>query len=1228
MKKIFTLLNLTIFWCLLALLVTHPLHGQPPTFSCASASSYLFAGNTDANGTSLDSDTRVFQVNVLTGVSTLAGGPLLTSGNTSVNAIGYNVKDNYIWGYRRGTNQLVRIASDFTVTTYSITGLPNDVPFNAGDIDANGVLYLYRGAFSNPGAGATLKRIDLNPASANYLKLLSDITLSPVDANRLIIDYAFNPVDGQLYGIDAVDNHLNRINPSTGLVTDLGYTGITDTGKGFGAVFVDNAGTIYASLNTTGRLYKIPNVSTGNATATFLNNGPITNDNDGARCPNAAIPIVTLSGSVLNDANGLTDNTVNGTPVSTLSGNTLYANLVSNGQVLATTPLTNGTYSFTGVSVNSSYTVVVSNSVSAIGSAPPSTTLTGGVVHTGGNIGTGAGSDGTPDGRLAVTVATSNISNINFGINRIPVVVAAVDTPRPNPVGTATVPISSTVFSGTDPEDGSYPTNLTGRTVTLTPATNGTLYYNSTAVSSTQVITNFDPTKLSLDPTATGATTGTSGASPDPTFTYAVSDNAGVVSVPAVVRVPFTAYTLSGNVLNDGNGLTDGLVNTSGTGALTPVNGTSLDGAQLYATLVSSNGTALATVPVTATGTYSFSDVGNGIYSVVLSTNSSGSTTASLPASYTNTGEHLGTGTGSDGIINGILTNLTIAGASVNNANFGIDKKPVVVAAVDTPRPNPGGSTPTPISSTVFSGSDLEDGTYPANLTGRTVTLTPATNGTLYYNSTAVSSTQVITNFDPTKLSLNPTATGATTGTSGASPDPTFTYAVNDNAGVTSVPAVVRVPFTAFSRTISGNVLNDSNGLVDNTVNGSGVNGPALPVYVSLVQNGTIMATVPVTVTGTYSFTGATSNTSYTVVLTTNPAGSSTPGVPTGYVNTGETIGTGVGSDGTPNGVQVVAVGTSSVSDVNFGIEQLPTTGGGVNTVVNAGGATPVTVPANTFTNTTLSRDVVPGTVTSIRITAFPSNTTSLTINGTVYSATSAEFSGGSPAGVIVATDGNGNPTVPILVNPTIDTNPVSIPFKAIDNAGKESTNTGTAVLNFTSPMPVNLVSFQGKWIENTGNTLNWTTSWEKNNDHFDVQSSTNAKSFETIGRVAGKGTIEALQTYTFVDTHPQSELTYYRLKQVDLGGAFNYSQIIGIRRDDPGQMLVVYPNPTSDKLKLTLTNQIVSETTLYSLAGQLVLHQLGNTSLVDVQSLPTGLYVIEVKTVSGALYRQRFMKQ
>jgi hypothetical protein len=262
----------------------------------------------------------------------------------------------------------------------------------------------------------------------------------------------------------------------------------------------------------------------------------------------------------------------------------------------------------------------------------------------------------------------------------------------------------------------------------------------------------------------------------------------------------------------------------------------------------------------------------------------------------------------------------------------------------------------------------------------------------------------------------------------------------------------------AITLAVSGNVYNDANGLTDGTINGTATNaGGTLNAILYDNSTNQVVGIVPVAADGTYIL-GATPGDTYNVYLTTATATvgqSTTPTVslPSGWVTIGEHLGTGTGTDLIPNGVLPIGVVSAAVTNANFGIEQLPVAGSGSNTVANAGGTTPVTVPANTFTNTTPSTDTAPGSVSAIRITTFPSNVTSLTINGTVYTASSTEFTSGT--GVVVATDLTGAPTVPILVDPTNDSNPVSFSFVAIDNAGKESANTGTAVINSTlTPTP------------------------------------------------------------------------------------------------------------------------------------------------------------------------------
>ncbi len=129
--------------------------------------------------------------------------------------------------------------------------------------------------------------------------------------------------------------------------------------------------------------------------------------------------------------------------------------------------------------------------------------------------------------------------------------------------------------------------------------------------------------------------------------------------------------TVSGNVYNDVNGLTDGIVNGTGTNV----------GGTLYANLVDASNKVVSSVAVGSGGTYSFSAISAGTYTMVLSTTlgTQGATapSASLPAGYVNTGEFVGSGAGSDGTINGI-TAVTVTAADVTNVNFGIYSCPTI----------------------------------------------------------------------------------------------------------------------------------------------------------------------------------------------------------------------------------------------------------------------------------------------------------------------------------------------------------------------------------------------------------------------------------------------------------------------------------------------------------------------------------------------------------------------
>ncbi|CAG5007098.1 hypothetical protein DYBT9275_03963 [Dyadobacter sp. CECT 9275] len=185
-------------------------------------------------------------------------------------------------------------------------------------------------------------------------------------------------------------------------------------------------------------------------------------------------------------------------------------------------------------------------------------------------------------------------------------------------------------------------------------------------------------------------------------------------------------------------------------------------------------------------------------------------------------------------------------------------------------------------------------------------------------------------------------------------------------------------------------------------------------------------------------------------------------------------------------------------------------------------------------------------------------------------------------------------------------------------------------ILNTTPPttLPVDLVKFDVELSGDNKVKLTWSTSWEKNNSHFEVERSYNARNFETIGRVEGKGDITSLTQYQFYDNRPYGGINYYRLKQVDIEGtkSGNYSRIISVNVENI-KPVVVYPNPSNDQMEIGvgIPTDIRSWKIINS-SGQVIKTGLGKN--VSVRNIRVGNYVLEILTNANDIFRSNFVKE
>jgi len=252
-----------------------------------------------------------------------------------------------------------------------------------------------------------------------------------------------------------------------------------------------------------------------------------------------------ISGYVFDDANGLTDGNINLSGAlpntKTNADGTLYANLikVGPGTVVASVPVSSdGSYLFDNLT-SGNYTVQLSSIAGTVGAAPPAATLPAGWVNTGEFIGSSAGSDGTVNSlssTISLTTPIQHVTEVNFGINRLP---ESVDFTKPIPTPTVGSLITLNnppllpVLTGSDAEDMPVEAALNGKTVMITSLpTNTTLYYNGSVVTTGQIITSFDPALLQI--LITAASVGSLNTS----FTYAYVDAAGFAdATPATYKL-------------------------------------------------------------------------------------------------------------------------------------------------------------------------------------------------------------------------------------------------------------------------------------------------------------------------------------------------------------------------------------------------------------------------------------------------------------------------------------------------------------------------------------------------------------------------------------------------------------------------------------------------------------------------------------------------------------------
>jgi hypothetical protein len=179
-----------------------------------------------------------------------------------------------------------------------------------------------------------------------------------------------------------------------------------------------------------------------------------------------------------------------------------------------------------------------------------------------------------------------------------------------------------------------------------------------------------------------------------------------------------------------------------------------------------------------------------------------------------------------------------------------------------------------------------------------------------------------------------------------------------------------------------------------------------------------------------------------------------------------------------------------------------------------------------------------------------------------------------------------------------------------------------------SGPLPVNLISFTAKALANQA-VLNWGTSSEANSAGFEIERSGNGKEFVNIGYIksaANNGKSNEKLSYEFVDNSPINGNNYYRLKQLDSDGKFDYSTIKAVTIESKEE-LTIFPNPTSGKITIENFGQQIKSIELLDTRGSSIYSQKGNLNTIDLTKKAAGIYYLRIENTEGKVKLKKIIK-
>jgi hypothetical protein len=189
-----------------------------------------------------------------------------------------------------------------------------------------------------------------------------------------------------------------------------------------------------------------------------------------------------------------------------------------------------------------------------------------------------------------------------------------------------------------------------------------------------------------------------------------------------------------------------------------------------------------------------------------------------------------------------------------------------------------------------------------------------------------------------------------------------------------------------------------------------------------------------------------------------------------------------------------------------------------------------------------------------------------------------------------------------------------------VDTSMKASYQNRFTILFAPSALAVNSIVASAT-LSNKVATITWNTVGEKGESYYEVEKSTDAISFSSIGQQTAKNTATA--SYSATDNNISSGNTYYRIKAVSQVGTVGYSNVAKLTTNNP-PLTTIYPNPLTGKtLNVAMSNVAAGKyvVSIYNILGekvneQTISHEGGSAShaITIDNTLAAGVYSVAIR--------------